>query len=504
MNMKIACFIILSLIPVALMESAENSAESSSAEAERTKRSGLAPLGGVIQSLQKSAFSASASLSQGSASGVAGLSGASSGGSGHDSHSYGHDYDEHHDTKAFDGWSLKKSILNTLLQAVKAIAGGVTTLQGQLIKGSGYLVTQKGKLIQSGGDAVSNAGKNIVASAHLIKPEHDAGHGYSAGGHGSSFGGSLGGSIGGGLGQAIGNSLGGLTKSITSLSAGSSSGITSASGASSAGSSSHGSSGGHSSNGHSDGYTSHGDYAAIDHGHGVTYTNSFDNYDNKPVTYESYGPPKSTVSHIEQPHAIYGTPEYNDGTYKFAETHTSSDDADMLSEILKNLPHKPMKTVGHVYSSGISFNQIPIPNDIRPPPFKPLKNRPSFDGPVYLPSHETPHSEYGVPHKEYGAPQKEYGVPQKEYGVPHNEYGVPDNEYGPPSSYSSPSSDYSQKQSIIVDPKAYDAYHSMRLKLSKPQPTATSLPGPITLLDGIVNHNGLEIQKSIAYEIRTR
>ena len=50
------------------------------------------------------------------------------------------------DTKQFDGWSLKKSIINTLLQAVKAIAGGVTTLQGQLIKGSGYLVQQKGKV----------------------------------------------------------------------------------------------------------------------------------------------------------------------------------------------------------------------------------------------------------------------------------------------------------------------------------------------------------------------
>lgn len=205
---------------------------------------------------------------------------------------------------------------------------------------------------------------------------------------------------------------------------------------------------------------------------------------------------------------------YLDGNYKFAETHTSGDDADMLSEILKNLPHKPMKTVGHVYSSGISFNQIPIPNDIQPPPpppFKPLKNHQSFDGHVYLPSHETPHSEYGVPHKEYGVPHKEYGVPhkeygtpQKEYGVPQKEYGVPDNEYGPPSLYSSPSSDYSQKQSIIIDPKAYDAYHSMRIKLSKPQPTATALPGPITILDGIVDHKGLEIQKSIAYEIRTR
>jgi hypothetical protein len=50
------------------------------------------------------------------------------------------------DTKQFDGYSLKKSILNTLLQAVKAIAGGVTTLKGQLIKSSGYLVTQKGKV----------------------------------------------------------------------------------------------------------------------------------------------------------------------------------------------------------------------------------------------------------------------------------------------------------------------------------------------------------------------
>jgi len=50
----------------------------------------------INQSLQKSAFSASASLSQGSTGAVAGLSGASSGGSGHDSNSYGHDYDEHH------------------------------------------------------------------------------------------------------------------------------------------------------------------------------------------------------------------------------------------------------------------------------------------------------------------------------------------------------------------------------------------------------------------------
>lgn len=48
--------------------------------------------------------------------------------------------------EGFDGWSLKKSIMNTLLQAVKAIAGGITALKGQLIKGSGYLVSASGKV----------------------------------------------------------------------------------------------------------------------------------------------------------------------------------------------------------------------------------------------------------------------------------------------------------------------------------------------------------------------
>lgn len=168
---------------------------------------------------------------------------------------------------------------------------------------------------------------------------------------------------------------------------------------------------------------------------------------------------------------------YNlDATYKFAESHTP-DDADMLSEILKNIPHKPMKTVGHGYSSGITFNQLPIPNDNSPPPpFKPLKDYPSsYDSPTYIHSSVQPHKEYG-----------------------------------PPSHFSSSSSssDYSayssQKDSIIVNPKAYDAYHSMKLKFSKPQPTATSLPGPITIFDGILDNKGLEIQKSVEYEIRAR
>lgn len=46
----------------------------------------------------------------------------------------------------FDGWQLKKSILNTIFQAVKAIAGGVTAINGQLIKGGGHLLSQGGNV----------------------------------------------------------------------------------------------------------------------------------------------------------------------------------------------------------------------------------------------------------------------------------------------------------------------------------------------------------------------
>lgn len=142
----------------------------------------------------------------------------------------------------------------------------------------------------------------------------------------------------------------------------------------------------------------------------------------------------------------------------------------MLSEILKNIPHKPTKTVGHVYSSGISVNQYPIPNNIPPPAFKPLKDYPSFDTSAYSPHHE--------------------------YGVPTSYYSSSPSEYSGLSSH---------KESIVIDPKAYDAYHSMRLKLSKPHSTAaTSLLGPVTIFDGLVSKDGLEIQKSIEYELKAR
>lgn len=80
--------------------------------------------------------------------------------------------------KSVDWWSLKKSILNTLLQAVKAIKGGVIAVKGQLIKGGGKLISAKGKLISAKGEAITKLGKNLATSAVLIPH-----HGHSSSGH---------------------------------------------------------------------------------------------------------------------------------------------------------------------------------------------------------------------------------------------------------------------------------------------------------------------------------
>lgn len=77
-----------------------------------------------------------------------------------------------YDHKSFDWWSLKKSILNTLLQAVKAIKGSVIAIKGQLIKGSGYLISAKGKLLAAKGDAVTDLGKKIASTAILSPYSH--------------------------------------------------------------------------------------------------------------------------------------------------------------------------------------------------------------------------------------------------------------------------------------------------------------------------------------------
>lgn len=146
-------------------------------------------------------------------------------------------------------------------------------------------------------------------------------------------------------------------------------------------------------------------------------------------------------------------PYYTDGSYK----SSSQEASDVLSEILKNLPHKPMKSVGHnQYSGGHSFNQLPIPDDPQPPPFKPLNEYSpydtSFDSPQSIQSH-----------------------------------------YGPPNHFSDFSAQGSASRPIAVNPKAYDIYHSMKIKLKKEKNFVT-LP---TIIDG----KGLEIQKSIGFEL---
>lgn len=50
------------------------------------------------------------------------------------------------DVSHFDAGELKRSILNTIFQAVKAITGGITAINGQLIKGSGYAISAGGKV----------------------------------------------------------------------------------------------------------------------------------------------------------------------------------------------------------------------------------------------------------------------------------------------------------------------------------------------------------------------
>jgi hypothetical protein len=142
-----------------------------------------------------------------------------------------------------------------------------------------------------------------------------------------------------------------------------------------------------------------------------------------------------------------------DDTYRFAESQVEDvhSETDVLSQILKNIPHKPMKTIGH------SFNQIPIPTDgplaPPPPPFKPLRNYPP------APSFESGHV--------YPSPSGYAG-------------GAP-----------------------FTNPKAYDAYHTMTMKLSKPHALLSTppLPGPISL--SLLTDKDFEIQKSIQYEIKT-
>ncbi|KAI4501831.1 hypothetical protein M0802_003166 [Mischocyttarus mexicanus] len=137
-------------------------------EQDRIKRSGS---GGFI--------TGSSSIISGIASGIIGgitsASGAasrgSSGSSGQPTHVVYGPPVQPYGEKTFDVWDFKKAILNTVIQALKAISGGVLALKGQLIKGGGFLVSTKGKIISTTGDAISSLGRNIAASAVVQPPK---------------------------------------------------------------------------------------------------------------------------------------------------------------------------------------------------------------------------------------------------------------------------------------------------------------------------------------------
>ncbi|CAG5016105.1 unnamed protein product [Parnassius apollo] len=130
----------------------------------RTKRSSAqAALTAVASKASSGIQSKLGLLGQASAGATSFIASASSKTGHGDDHGYSY---EPHEEKV-DYWGLKKSILYTLFQAVKAITGGVTILKGQLIKGGGALAASLGKVISGKGDAVSNLGKKIVSSAAL-------------------------------------------------------------------------------------------------------------------------------------------------------------------------------------------------------------------------------------------------------------------------------------------------------------------------------------------------
>ncbi|XP_008559019.1 uncharacterized protein LOC103579409 [Microplitis demolitor] len=115
--------------------------------------------------------------------GVTGLSGGSSSGSsggGHAYDSYGAPVQPYE--KPFSIWDFKKAIINTVIQAVKAIAGSAIAFKGHLIKGGGFVVQTAGRVISSGGEAAASLGSQLASSALIAQSSpvaHSPPTGYS-------------------------------------------------------------------------------------------------------------------------------------------------------------------------------------------------------------------------------------------------------------------------------------------------------------------------------------
>ena len=95
------------------------------------------------------------------------------------------------EAKSFDFWAFKKALLSTLMQAVKAIKGGIIAIKGQIVKAKGNFLSTKGRIITAKGEALSNFGKHLANTALNLdkpKPTNPAppSAGYSYGSTGSS------------------------------------------------------------------------------------------------------------------------------------------------------------------------------------------------------------------------------------------------------------------------------------------------------------------------------
>ncbi|KAK0093413.1 hypothetical protein PV326_013564 [Microctonus aethiopoides] len=134
----------------------------SSTMQERIKRSGSGDfITGIAGKVINGVVGASGGLSSG-------LSGGSSGPQAHDS--YGAPV-QPYGQPSFSIWDFKKAIINTLVQALKALAGGAIAVKGHLIKGGGFIVQTTGRLISSAGEAASSLGTQIASNAVISQPK---------------------------------------------------------------------------------------------------------------------------------------------------------------------------------------------------------------------------------------------------------------------------------------------------------------------------------------------
>ncbi|KAK3908672.1 Filamin-C [Frankliniella fusca] len=80
-------------------------------------------------------------------------------------HIHFHNYNTKCDKPHFSLWEFKKAILHKLLEAAKAIGGGVLAIKGKLLTAKGHLVAAKGRKLATKGEELTEFGKGILAKA---------------------------------------------------------------------------------------------------------------------------------------------------------------------------------------------------------------------------------------------------------------------------------------------------------------------------------------------------